>query len=135
MNRATVQERTASPCTVRLACGTIIRATFLHSTQFARLKDVSFMDTHRCCTFVVHNFKTNVLLLLTKSLILCIYRYSVVCDARNGSSCYVMNPHWLTWEDARSWCEAGGGHLVTIDSQEENDMIHNIAASKFYKVL
>ena len=60
---------------------------------------------------------------------------SAVCDAMYAGSCYVIVSESLTWTSARSSCETIGGHLVTIDSQEENDVIHNIAVSKFYKAL
>ena len=58
-----------------------------------------------------------------------------LCDAVYADSCYVIVSESLTWTSARSSCETIGGHLVTIDSQEENDVIHNIAVSKFYKAL
>ena len=32
----------------------------------------------------------------------------------------------LPWENARSFCEWKGGHLVTIGSQEENDFVHGL---------
>ena len=60
-----------------------------------------------------------------------LYDNSDVCDARRGSSCYVMTSELLTWQNASSRCEASGGHLVTIESQAENDAIQNMAFSKF----
>ena len=54
-----------------------------------------------------------------------------MCDGRSGSSCYVIFPELLTWQGARNSCEAAGGHLATIESQEENDVIQNIAVGKF----
>ena len=60
------------------------------------------------------------------------HRYLDVCDGRHGNSCYVIVSESLTWQNARSKCESTGGHLATIDSQAENDVILNIAASKFY---
>ena len=66
---------------------------------------------------------------------MCIYRYSAVCDATHLSSPYVIVFESLTWQGARSRCVSMGGHLVTIESQKENDLINNIKASKFYKVL
>ena len=58
-----------------------------------------------------------------------------LCEAVYADSCYVIVFKSLTWKSARSRCEGMGGHLVTIESQEENDLINNIRASKFYKVL
>ena len=58
-----------------------------------------------------------------------------MCDATHLASSYVIVSESLTWQDARSRCEGMAGHLVTIGSQEENDLINNIKASKFYKVL
>ena len=63
------------------------------------------------------------------------YRYSGACDARYAGACYVIVSELLNWQGARSRCEAAGGHLVTIDSSAENEIIHTIAASKFYKAL
>ena len=49
--------------------------------------------------------------------------------------CYVVVHTSLTWQEARSACEALNGHLVTIESQEENDVMRKLKFSKFYKVL
>ena len=66
---------------------------------------------------------------------MCIYRYSVVCDAMHLLTYYVVVNDSLTWQDARSSCEGMGGHIVTIESLEENDLINNIKTSEFYKIL
>ena len=60
-----------------------------------------------------------------------LYDNSDVCDARHGSSCYVMTSELLTWQNASDRCEAAGGHLAAIESQAENDAIQNMAFSKF----
>ena len=54
------------------------------------------------------------------------------CDAQYGTSCYVFVSTPLTWEGARSRCILDGGHLATIDSKGENDVIQKIAICKFY---
>ena len=54
------------------------------------------------------------------------------CDARYGTSCYVLVSTLMTWEGARSRCLLEGGHLVTIDSQAENNVVVGIANSKFF---
>lgn len=36
---------------------------------------------------------------------------------------YQLITSWKTWEDAKDDCEKRGGHLVTIDSDEENEMV------------
>jgi len=52
---------------------------------------------------------------------------TVVClaaEKKLGSSCYVDVPNHVTWQDAKSQCEASlGGHLVTIGNQAENDFV------------
>ena len=63
------------------------------------------------------------------------YRYSGACDARYAGACYVIVSELLNWQGARSRCEAAGGHLVTIDSSAENDVVYALAVSKFYKEL
>lgn len=40
-----------------------------------------------------------------------------------GGSCYRPSRVALSWDDARDDCLAGGGHLVTIDSSEEDDFV------------
>ena len=60
---------------------------------------------------------------------------SDLCDEVYVDSCYVVVHTSLTWQEARSACEAFNGHLVTIESQEENDVMRKLKFSKFYKVL
>ena len=57
--------------------------------------------------------------------------FSDTCDAQYADSCYAIVSEPLTWQGARSRCEVWGGHLVTIDSSAENDVIHSIAVGKF----
>jgi hypothetical protein len=40
----------------------------------------------------------------------------------------VVVPEGLTWEEAKERAEADGGHLVTITSAEENDLVHGLIA-------
>lgn len=40
----------------------------------------------------------------------------------------VVVPQGLTWEDARQRAEADGGHLVTIESAEENERVYDLIA-------
>ncbi|XP_053093539.1 C-type lectin domain family 9 member A [Pangasianodon hypophthalmus] len=44
---------------------------------------------------------------------------------QNGSSCYLfyMSKPWLTWTDSRGYCAERGGHLVVIDTLEEQEFI------------
>ena len=56
--------------------------------------------------------------------------YSDACDARYGSSCYIVVTEQLYWVSARDRCEALGGHLATIENQEENDIITRLVAGK-----
>ena len=45
--------------------------------------------------------------------------------AYNGSS-YKIYTEPMTWTQAKEYCEALGGHLVSITSQEEQDFIEVI---------
>ena len=54
------------------------------------------------------------------------------CDATYLSSCYIFVTELLTWESARSRCHSKGGHLATIDSQEEKNVIYRMVNSKFW---
>ena len=60
-----------------------------------------------------------------------VYVYTGACDATYLSSCYIFVTEKLTWESARRKCHSMGGHLATIDSQEENNVIHRLVNSKF----
>ena len=60
-----------------------------------------------------------------------VYVYAGVCDATYLSSCYIFVTELLTWESARSRCQSMGGHLATIDSQEEKNVIYRMVNSKF----
>jgi hypothetical protein len=40
----------------------------------------------------------------------------------------VVVPEGLTWEEAKQRAEADGGHLVTIDSAEENNLVYGLIA-------
>jgi len=45
----------------------------------------------------------------------------------NGKSSYLLFDQYLSWEDAKIYCENLGGHLVTITSQEEQNAVYNLA--------
>jgi serine/threonine protein kinase len=45
-----------------------------------------------------------------------------------GGHHYLYIPIAMRWEDARLWCEAQGGHLVTILSEQENEFILSMFA-------
>ena len=60
-----------------------------------------------------------------------VYVYAGMCDATYLSSCYIFVTDLLNWESARSRCHSKGGHLATIDSQEEKNVIHRMVNSKF----
>ena len=50
----------------------------------------------------------------------------------NGHT-YGIFPENMTWEDAQIYCISVGGHLATISSQEENDMLYEFLTSHGYK--
>ncbi len=39
---------------------------------------------------------------------------------------YLHIPRHLRWEEARTWCESMGGHLVTITSREEDQFVSSL---------
>ena len=63
-----------------------------------------------------------------------LYCNSDVCAGRHQRSCYTIVSDHLDAHSARSRCQSMGGDLVTIDSQAENAVVHNIlkVASKWY---
>ncbi|XP_047667472.1 C-type lectin domain family 4 member A isoform X1 [Tachysurus fulvidraco] len=44
---------------------------------------------------------------------------------QNGSSCYLfwMDSGWRTWKDSQTYCAKNKGHLVVIDTPEEQEFI------------
>ena len=61
-----------------------------------------------------------------------LYVYAGACDETYLGSCYTFVTELLNWESARSRCHSMGGRLATIESQEENKVIHRLVNSKFY---
>ncbi|MHC4253655.1 MAG: protein kinase domain-containing protein, partial [Planctomycetota bacterium] len=47
--------------------------------------------------------------------------------AKFGGHWYKLFPEPTTWHDAKRRCEEAGGHLVTITSKEENDLVVSLA--------
>jgi len=45
---------------------------------------------------------------------------------------YQLIPRWKTWENAKTDCEKRGGHLVTIDSDEENEIVTELLTDGGY---
>ena len=43
--------------------------------------------------------------------------------AHFGNSVYLSNYPGVTWNEAKEFCEAHGGHLITISSKEENEFV------------
>ena len=48
------------------------------------------------------------------------------CDLRINDSCYVHIDEAVDWDKAESCCVAWGGHLASIHSDHENDLLHSI---------
>lgn len=48
-----------------------------------------------------------------------------------GQSCYGIVTTQATWPDAVAYCEARDGHLVTINSAEENEVVYNLMPSTY----
>ena len=46
-----------------------------------------------------------------------------------GGSCYTVEREQLTWADARARCVALGGHLVIIESHEEDHFVADLTES------
>lgn len=82
-----------------------------------------------------------------KSIFICKFLYiTVVCDIpaevrcepcmkswiQNGSSCYLFGTNtntWLSWTASQSYCAENGGHLVVIDTLEEQVSLKSIYSS------
>ncbi len=56
-----------------------------------------------------------------------IEQFKVGLETYNGHQ-YMLFSRGLSWTAAKSACEALGGHLVTITSEEENAFVHTLAA-------
>ena len=54
------------------------------------------------------------------------YGHTMQADAVSTSryELYVSN---MSWEEASEYCTAMGGHLVTINSQQEEDLVESMA--------
>jgi hypothetical protein len=46
---------------------------------------------------------------------------------------YQLIPRWRTWEEAKANCEKRGGHLVTVDSEEENEIVTQLLKDGGYR--
>lgn len=53
---------------------------------------------------------------------------STVSNTFNGNTYSIIHTP-MTWENARLWCLAAGGHLVTIESEAENEYLSALIAS------
>nr|WP_316614767.1 InlB B-repeat-containing protein [uncultured Ruminococcus sp.] len=49
-----------------------------------------------------------------------------VKTVKSGGHLYALYDNQLGWEDAAYFCETQGGHLVTIDSEQENDTVYSM---------
>lgn len=56
--------------------------------------------------------------------------YQQVSDSTFKNHRYEVFDESLTWQEAKAKCEEMGGHLVTIDSQEENDFVAKLISNK-----
>ncbi len=56
--------------------------------------------------------------------------YTIAIKEFNGHR-YMLIPEQLTWEEAKAKCEAMGGHLVTINSAEEQSFVANLALGQY----
>ena len=54
----------------------------------------------------------------------------VQCDAVLDDSCYMAQAELLTWDDARARCVQLGGHLVIIESEDEQQFVANLTRGK-----
>lgn len=53
--------------------------------------------------------------------------YSTDSVLYNGHTYYLV-PSNMTWSDAKRYCEEHGGHLATITSEKENQIVKNLVA-------
>ncbi|MFX0149491.1 MAG: C-type lectin domain-containing protein [Candidatus Hodarchaeota archaeon] len=47
-------------------------------------------------------------------------------SSKTNNSNYTVVDQYMTWEEARSYSESQDGHLVTITSSEEQDLVHSL---------
>ena len=55
------------------------------------------------------------------------FRVSAHCDAVFEGSCYIVEVERLTWTEARARCVQLGGHLASIESHAENQIVFGLA--------
>lgn len=51
---------------------------------------------------------------------------------KNGAE-YLLYDHYLSWKEAKEFCEKKGGHLVTITSEEEQKTVEELMTSNHQK--
>ncbi len=56
--------------------------------------------------------------------------YQQVVDSVNNNHRYEVFDEGMTWPEAKAACEAKGGHLVTITSQEEQTFVEGLISNK-----
>ena len=52
------------------------------------------------------------------------------CHAKYNAHCYVIFFEPMTYDVARSTCQAAGFQLATIDDKEENDAIQDVVYNR-----
>ncbi len=57
-------------------------------------------------------------------------QYQQISDSVFANHRYEVFDESITWQEAKAKCEEMGGHLVTIDSQEENDFVAKLISNK-----
>ena len=107
--------------------GTLIRnppESFLFDTDDLPTEELDWI--HRAWSrdfrFATHAHQVEVLLTLRREGPAALRK---LAKEFNGHH-YLFVPRLLTWEEARALCEEAGGHLVTINSKEENDFIASL---------
>ena len=53
--------------------------------------------------------------------------------AKLGTHRYYVYDRHSTWADAKAYCESLGGHLATISSQEQNDLVFKLMVDQGYR--
>lgn len=107
--------------------GTLIRNppdSFLFDTDDMPTEELEWIHRtwSRDFRFAAHAHQVEVLLTLRRAGPLALRELATEFNGHR----YLFVPRLLTWNEARELCEKAGGHLVTITSKEENDLVTSL---------
>lgn len=59
---------------------------------------------------------------------------SIQVHNETNSNNYIVVDTYMTWHEAKSYCESQDGHLVTITSDAEQTLVHSLIQGRIYGV-